>query len=66
MGSDDPFTRYYDACAHALLGQPDAALESLEKAAALCPAYTAARARLEPDLAGLQGNPRFQAVRGAA
>ena len=29
-GADDPFTRYYAACAYALRGEPEPALESLE------------------------------------
>jgi tetratricopeptide (TPR) repeat protein/predicted Ser/Thr protein kinase len=60
MGADDPFTRYYAACACALLGQPDEALAHLAKAAASRPAFTAARAVIEPDLEVLRENPRFR------
>ncbi len=59
MGADDPFTRYYAACASALLGRADEALAHLEKAMGRRPALTAARAAIEPDLAVLRGNPRF-------
>jgi hypothetical protein len=57
---DDPFTRYYAACAFALRGEPEAALESLEKATAARRRLTVARARIEPALEGLRPLPRFQ------
>jgi TolB-like protein/tetratricopeptide (TPR) repeat protein/predicted Ser/Thr protein kinase len=60
VGADDPFTRYYAACASALLGRADDALAHLAKAAARRPAFTAARAAIEPDLASLAGDPRFR------
>ncbi len=66
MGADDPFTRYYAACAAALLGQPDEALAHLEKAAAKRPAFTAARAAIEPDLASLADDARFRAITAPA
>ncbi|MFI5181661.1 MAG: protein kinase [Thermoanaerobaculia bacterium] len=59
IGADDPFTRYYAACASALLGRADEALAHLEKAMAKRPAFTAARAAIEPDLEILRGDPRF-------
>jgi serine/threonine-protein kinase len=62
MGNDEAFTRYYAACAYALRGDLDAALESLEWAARDRPAFTIARARLEPQLAALAGQPRFHAL----
>ncbi len=58
-GADDPFTRYYIACLHALRGDPARAIESLERAAAQLPALTAARARRDVDLESLRGNERF-------
>jgi tetratricopeptide (TPR) repeat protein len=62
MGSDEPYTRYYAAVAYALRGDADAALDSLEKAARSRRAYTVARARVEPDLKSLRGQPRFEAL----
>lgn len=60
MGADDPFTRYYAACASALLGRADEALAHLEKGMAKRPAFTAARAAVEPDLSSLASDPRFR------
>jgi serine/threonine protein kinase/Tfp pilus assembly protein PilF len=61
-GADDPFTRYYVACARALSGDTDRALDSLERVAARLPALTAARMRRDPDLDALGGDPRFVAL----
>jgi tetratricopeptide (TPR) repeat protein len=61
-GADDPFTRYYIACLHAMTGAADQALESLERVGAKLPALTAARMRRDPDLDPLRGSPRFQAL----
>ena len=55
-GADDPFTRYYIACAHALAGDRDRAMESLERVGARLPALTAARIRRDPDIAPLDGD----------
>jgi len=66
MGADDPFTRYYAACASALLGRFDEALAHLEKALAKRPAFTAARAAIEPDFERLAGDPRFRAIMARA
>jgi len=60
MGTDDAFTRYYAACAYALHGDVEAALDCLEKTAQMRRAYTVARARTEPHLDALRGLPRFQ------
>jgi TolB-like protein/Flp pilus assembly protein TadD/predicted Ser/Thr protein kinase len=60
MGTDDPFTRYYAACAYALRGDRDAALDCLEKTVRMRRTYTVARARSEPHLASLRGDPRFE------
>jgi serine/threonine-protein kinase len=62
LGADEPFSRYYAACAHALRGDREAALVSLERAARSRRAFTAARARIEPDLSSLRGHPRFEAL----
>ncbi len=64
-GADDPFTRYYIACLHALRGDQDRALESLDRVARLLPELTAARARRDPDLDALRSNPRFIALLAA-
>jgi serine/threonine protein kinase/tetratricopeptide (TPR) repeat protein len=64
-GADDPFTRYYAACAYALRGDEDAALGSLEKAAAARRRLTVARARVEPALEGLRSLGRFQTLLAA-
>jgi tetratricopeptide (TPR) repeat protein len=61
-GADDPFTRYYIACAHALAGEVDEAFDSLERVAAHLPALTAARMRRDPDLERLRADPRFDAL----
>ena len=63
-GADDPFTRYYIACLHALRGDTARALDSLERAAAMLPALTAARARRDVDLESLREEPRFRALTG--
>jgi tetratricopeptide (TPR) repeat protein len=61
-GADDPFTRYYIACLHALRGDTDRALDSLERVARKLPALTAARARVDVDLQSLADEPRFLAL----
>ncbi len=61
-GADDPFTRYYAACAYALRGETDKALCSLEKAARSRRRLTGARARVEPALESLRALPRFEAL----
>ena len=60
LGADDPFTRYYAAAVHALRGDAEPALAFLERAAAQLPAFTAARATIEPEFASLRDDPRFQ------
>ncbi|HXW03648.1 MAG TPA: protein kinase [Vicinamibacterales bacterium] len=65
-GADDPFTRYYVACALALKGDTDRALDSLERVAAALPALTAARIQRDPDLESLRGEPRFAALQNRA
>ena len=58
-GADDPFTRYYVACLHALRGDKERALDSLDRVAKKLPALTAARARVDVDLESLRDEPRF-------
>ena len=60
MGTDDAFTRYYAACAYALHGDVEAALDCLEKTARMRRVYTVARARIEPHFASLRGEARFR------
>jgi tetratricopeptide (TPR) repeat protein len=62
LGADDPFTRYYSAAIHALRGDAEPALAFLERAMARQPAFTAARATIEPEFASLRDDPRFQRV----
>jgi non-specific serine/threonine protein kinase len=63
-GADDPFTRYYIACLHALRGDHDRAFESLERVASRLPELTAARVKLDIDLAGLRDDARFKTLAG--
>jgi serine/threonine protein kinase/Tfp pilus assembly protein PilF len=64
-GADDPFTRYYVADLHALRGDRDHALDSLERVASRLPKLTASRARVDIDLESLRHEPRFQALLNA-
>ena len=61
-GVDDTMSAYYGACAHALRGEPEPALDCLERAAAKRPRLTAARAAVEPALESLRAAPRFRAL----
>jgi serine/threonine-protein kinase len=60
LGADDPFTRYYAAAIHALRGDAEPALAFLERALARQPAFTAARAAIEPEFDPLRDDPRFR------
>jgi tetratricopeptide (TPR) repeat protein len=60
LGSDEPFTRYYAAAAHALKGDADTAIAFLERAAAAKRAFTVERARIEPEFAALRKDVRLQ------
>jgi tetratricopeptide (TPR) repeat protein len=64
-GADDPFTRYYAACAYALRGDVAPALDSLERAIEGQRRFNVARARIEPALESLRSEPRFRALVGA-
>lgn len=59
-GADDPFTRYYVACAHAMMGDKERALEHLRKAIEGRRNFNAARARVEIDFDILRDDPGFQ------
>jgi eukaryotic-like serine/threonine-protein kinase len=59
LGADDPYTRYYAACVHALRGDVETALVFLERSAAERPALTRTRARIEPEFASLRDDDRF-------
>jgi len=61
-GADDPFTRYYIACLLALRGETDRAFDVLQRVSKALPALTAARARRDPDLDTLRGDPRFTPI----
>src|SRR5262245_21537767 len=59
-GADDPFTRYYVACAHAMIGDRQSALEHLRVAIEGRRSFNAARARAEIDFESLRGAAGFQ------
>jgi non-specific serine/threonine protein kinase len=61
-GSDDPFTRYYVACASAMMGEKETALEHLRKAIEGRRNFNIARAKVEIDFESLREDKRFQAL----
>jgi tetratricopeptide (TPR) repeat protein len=61
-GADDPFTRYYIACLHALRGARDEAIDSLVRSFASLAPINRVRAPAEPDLESLRGDARFLAL----
>ncbi|MBO0721517.1 MAG: protein kinase [Blastocatellia bacterium] len=63
-GADDPFTRYYVACACAMIGEKDNALEHLQIAIAGRRNYNATRAKTELDFESLRNDDRFKALVG--
>ncbi len=58
--ADDPFTRYYVACAAAMIGENETALEHLAKAIEGRRNFNTARAKVEIDFEGLRDNAKFQ------
>ncbi|MBO0727142.1 MAG: protein kinase [Blastocatellia bacterium] len=62
QGADDPFTRYYVACAHAMMGDKAGAIEHLRKAIEGRRNFNATRARVEIDFESLRADPDFQAL----
>jgi serine/threonine protein kinase/tetratricopeptide (TPR) repeat protein len=65
LGADDPFTRYYGACAYALRGETEEALACLAKAIRMRRAFNVARARIEPELDALRGDARLADLLGS-
>jgi serine/threonine protein kinase/tetratricopeptide (TPR) repeat protein len=65
-GADDPFTRYYVACAYAVMGDKKHALQHLEKAIEGRRNFNTARARVEFDFDSLRGDAEFQALVGSS
>ncbi len=61
-GGDDPFTRYYVACAMAMMGEKDRALEHLQKAIEGRRNFNIARAKVEIDFESLRDDERFRAM----
>ncbi|HKX27557.1 MAG TPA: tetratricopeptide repeat protein, partial [Blastocatellia bacterium] len=61
-GGDDPFTRYYMACACAMMGRKESALQHLRKAVETRPAFNLARARVEIDFENLRGDSEFESL----
>ena len=61
-GADDPFTRYYVACAYAMMGDARGALEHLRVAIEGRRNFNVARARVEIDFENLRDDPGFQAL----
>jgi len=62
LGADEPFTRYYVACASAMMGDKKGALEHLAKALEGRRNFNGARARVEIDFESLRNDPEFQAL----
>jgi serine/threonine protein kinase/tetratricopeptide (TPR) repeat protein len=58
-GSDEPFSRYYVACAAAVLGDAELALTELTEAIRMRRHFIISRARIEPDFESLRSNERF-------
>jgi tetratricopeptide (TPR) repeat protein len=61
-GADDPFTRYYVACACAMMGEKDRALEHLKNAVDGRRNFNVARAKVEIDFERLRDDERFKAL----
>jgi TolB-like protein/tRNA A-37 threonylcarbamoyl transferase component Bud32/Tfp pilus assembly protein PilF len=64
LGADEPFSRYYAACAYAVRGDVEPALTHLERAVRLRRRFTVARAKIEPEFDGLRGERRFRDLVG--
>lgn len=66
LGADEPFTRYYVACASAMMGDKAAALEHLTNAIEGRRNFNAARARVEIDFVSLRDDSEFQSLIGGS
>jgi tetratricopeptide (TPR) repeat protein len=66
LGADDPFTRYYAACVHALRGDVETTLAMLERCALERRAFTFERARIEPEFDAVRDDARFVRLIGRA
>jgi non-specific serine/threonine protein kinase len=64
LGADEPFSRYYAACAYAVRGDVDPALAHLERAVRLRRRFTVARARIEPEFDAIRAERRFRDLVG--
>jgi tetratricopeptide (TPR) repeat protein len=63
-GSEDPFTAYYAACAHALRGEKDQALARLADSSRRLTALNRKRVAVDPDLEILRDDPGLEAALG--
>jgi len=63
-GSEDPFTAYYAASAHALRGETDQALARLADSSRRLGALNRKRVQADPDLASLRDDPGLEAALG--
>jgi len=63
-GSDDPFTKYYIACAYSLKGDADKALKYLGESLGPLKAINTLRAKGDPDFENLREDSRFQELIG--
>jgi tetratricopeptide (TPR) repeat protein len=61
-GADDPYTKYYVACAYALSGNVEQAIKQLEESSRRLRAINAVRARTDPDFEQIRDDPRFQQI----
>lgn len=59
---DDLLTQYNTACAYALLGEAEAAIDLLERAVPRVRGRLRTRSRYDSDLDSLRSHPRFQAL----
>jgi len=58
-GADDPYTKYYIACAFAMRGNADKAIKLLTQSTEQLPAFNKARAKTDLDLENIWNDPRF-------